>query len=265
MARCRPVLLYNRRVSDEPSTDELWDDYLATRSLDDRNALVVRYGSLVRAVASKVASGLPSSVDRDDLVAYGQFGLIDAIERYDRDRNVKFETFAITRIRGSILDEIRALDWVPRSVRTKARGLDKAAVLLEAQLGRPPTPEEVAEHLEISVSDIASSNSMVVAGYVGSIDDTFPGVSADAQQVIMIDGNPEDAVMVAEVTEILAGAVSKMPELMRAVVVLYYVEELTLAEIGEMFGVTESRICQLQGRLLRSLRESLGQGRVSLN
>lgn len=240
------------------SVEELWDAYLNSRSQHDRNELVIHYGSLVRAVATKLSVGLPSSVDRDDLTSYGQFGLIDAIERYDPERGVKFETFAITRIRGSILDEIRALDWVPRSVRTKARQLDKASSELELSLGRPPTPTELANRLEIPLSEVSDSTSMVSSGYISSIDEHAGALTYES-----LGDNPEDVAMVGEVVDIVAGAVAKMPVRMRIIVALYYIEELTLAEIGEILGVTESRVCQLQGRLLHSLRESLGLGRVA--
>ena len=243
----------------------MWIEYSRTRSQEDRNKLILHYGSLVRYVASRVAMGLPASVDRDDLTSYGQFGLIDAIERFDLGRGVKFETFAIARIRGAIIDEIRALDWVPRSIRAKARDVDRAVTALETSLGRKPEDEEIALAMGITLAELWVAQSRANVTSVTALeahegDDDRP---SEGQRLMDVASNPEDLAILSDMRDILSIAIEQMPERSKVILVLYYLEELTLAEIGEILGVTESRVCQLQSKVLHSLRASLGMGRVA--
>ncbi len=252
-------------LSMDTVTRDLWTEYSRSRSLADRNRLIVHYGSLVRYVASRVAMGLPQTVDREDLVSYGQFGLIDAIERFDLDRGVKFETFAIARIRGAIIDEIRALDWVPRSIRAKARDVERVVSGLETELGRAPEDEEIAAAMGITLAElwIAQSQANVTAVTALEAHEGDDDRPSESQRLTDLTATPEDMAMVSDLRDMIAKAVESMPERSRVIVVLYYIEELTLAEIGEILGVTESRVCQLQSKVLHQLRASLGLGRVA--
>lgn len=253
--------------------DELasaWVDFKATGDPIVRNELVLHYQSLVKMVAAKVAGGLPSMVERDDLVSYGMFGLMDAIEKYDLDKNVKFETYAVARIKGSIIDELRALDWVPRTVRSKARDVDRAQSELQAQLGRIPDDTEIAAYLDITVHELWAIQNQTNSSYLQSADGdaAFGRGAPEAQgaQYSILEAsfdpaaNPEDLYGTQEVVTLLAQAVDAMPQRSKTILVLYYLQEMTLAEIGEILGVTESRVCQLQSKVLQTLRDALHQG-----
>lgn len=241
--------------------EEAWLVFKETGNLGSRNRLVLHYTSLVRYVAAKVGGTLPAEVDRDDLISYGMFGLMDAIEKFDLDKGVKFETYAVSRIRGAIIDEIRALDWVPRSVRSKAREIDKAKTEIEAMTGRPAEHQQVAQHLGLSLEEYWSLHSQAAVLPVG----TLAGQNNDeddhrAEVTFDPTANPEELVGVGEVVDLLGEAVNNMDERSKTILVLYYIQEMTLAEIGKVLGVTESRVCQLQSKVLQTLRDTLGQG-----
>jgi RNA polymerase sigma factor FliA len=242
---------------------EAWDDYKLDQSIEARNQLVIHYGSLVRYVAAKVAMGLPSMVDRDDLISYGQFGLIEAIEAYDLERGVKFETYAVARIRGSIIDELRKIDWVPRSIRSKVRDIEKTRAELHLDTGREPTDTEIAERMSVSPAEVtylvSQAHSSLIAGLEESIDErtSISDVTFD------VASNPEDLIETSEVSDLVALAVANMPERYKTILVLYYIEQMTLEEIGGVLGVTESRVCQLQSKVLAHLRDTLSQGALS--
>lgn len=241
-----------------------WAEYKGSdvRDLEIRNQLALHYTSLVRYVATKVASGLPSMVERDDLVSYGMFGLLDAIEKFDLDKGVKFETYAVARIKGSIIDELRALDWVPRTIRSKARDVERASTELHATLGRPAEDSELAAHLGITVAELwmlqSSSNVTSVHALENDSDDDDHQSLSDL--AFDLASSPEDLFATQEIVDIVAKAVDTMPQRSKTILVLYYLQEMTLAEIGEVLGVTESRVCQLQSKVLQSLREALGHG-----
>jgi RNA polymerase sigma factor FliA len=214
-------------------------------------------------VAGRLGSGLPAHVDEGDLVSYGLLGLIGAIERYDPDRDIKFETYAIARIRGSIIDELRALDWVPRSVRSRAREIERAIAALEAKLGRAPTDEEIADKVGISVDELEESLSDISRSSIAALDELW-SVSGEGDQVSLLDTledpdsvRPADALDETELREILGDAISRLPEREKLVITLYYYEELTLREIGEVLGVTESRISQLHTKAILRLKARL--------
>lgn len=238
-----------------------WLDYQESRDHEARNRLVLHYDSLVRVVAGKVHAGLPRSVDREDLVSYGMFGLLDAIEKYDPTKNVKFTTYAVTRIRGAIIDEIRALDWIPRTIRARAREVDRAEAELHSRLGRPATDLELTVHLGVSPADLHRLRSQVDAAYTESLDDGIVGddVRGSGRGI----GSPEEIFEVGQVATLVAGVIDSLPSRSKTILVLYYIHEKTLAEIGEILGVTESRVCQLQSKLLQSLHIGFSEGSLA--
>jgi RNA polymerase sigma factor FliA len=242
---------------------ELWRSYKNEGDERARERLVVAYSPLVKFIAGRMASGLPSHVDEGDLVSYGLLGLIGAIERFDLDREIKFETFAVARIKGAIIDELRSLDWVPRSVRARARDVERAHAALEAELGRAPRDEEMAEKLEISVDEFHDALLQIANSSVLALDDlwTFADPDGSGGQISVLDTiqdpnaiDPEAEAHTAELKDRLADAIESLPERERLVIALYYYENLTLREIGEVLGVTESRVSQLHTKSVLALR-----------
>ena len=229
----------------------------------DRDRLILTYAPLVKYVAGRLGSGLPAHVDEGDLISYGLLGLISAIERYDPDRDIKFETYAIVRIKGAIIDELRALDWVPRSVRSRAREIERAIAELEAKVGRAPTDEEIAHKIGISQDELEESLTDISRSSIAALDELWSG-GADGDQVSLLDTiedqagpRPADALDETEVRETLADAIARLPEREKLVITLYYYEELTLREIGDVLGVTESRVSQLHTKAILRLRSRL--------
>jgi RNA polymerase sigma factor FliA len=244
-------------------TIHLWHEYRRSRDRKVRDRLILTYAPLVKYVAGRLGSGLPAHVDDDDLVSYGLLGLIGAIERYDPDRDVKFETYAIARIKGSIIDELRSLDWVPRSVRSRARDIERAIGELESRLGRAPTDEEIAGKLGVSEDELNESLSEISRTSIAALDELWT-VSSGGDSVALIDTiedeqgpNPQAALDETELREAIADAISRLPEREKLVVTLYYYEELTLREIGEVLGVTESRVSQLHTKAILRLKARL--------
>jgi RNA polymerase sigma factor for flagellar operon FliA len=242
----------------------LWREFRARGDQAIRDRLIVTYAPLVKYVAGRLGSGLPAHVDDEDLVSYGLLGLIGAIERYDPDRDVKFETYAIARIRGAIIDELRALDWVPRSVRSRARDIERAIAELEAKLARAPTDEEISQKLGLSEEELNDSLSEISRSSIAALDElwTISGTSGD--QVALIDTiedpeapDPQSSLSQTEMREAIADAIARLPEREKLVVTLYYYEELTLREIGEVLGVTESRVSQLHTKAVLRLKARL--------
>jgi RNA polymerase sigma factor for flagellar operon FliA len=235
--------------------EELWAEYLAERTRPLRDRLVVHYTPLLRAVAHRLGSALPSYVEVADLVQCGVFGLIDAVERFDPERSPRFESYAVPRIRGAILDELRAQDWVPRTVRGRARELERAQERLESRLQRAATDAELAEELGLGVQEVRALGRQVQLISVEALDESSGGVS----EVLADDGAPDPMAVVqaAETLRQLAFAVEQLEQRDRDVVRLYYLENRTLAEIGRLLGVTESRVCQLHTRLVGRLRGRL--------
>ena len=249
----------------DPRTDisALWDSYKDGQDMDARDALILNFSPLVKYVAGRLASSLPQTVDTADLISYGIFGLIDAIEKFDRSRAIKFETYAIARIKGAIIDELRAMDWVPRSVRSRAREIEAAYIVLENQLRRVPSDDEVAAHMGISSKDLADILTKLSYTSVVSFEELWVGGERDEGQNAIgsiRDDTAEDPVAIfesAEIKDILAGAIDKLPERERTVIALYYYEGLTLKEIGQVLGVTESRVSQLHTKAVLRLRARL--------
>jgi RNA polymerase sigma factor for flagellar operon FliA len=242
-----------------------WGAYHDGRAQDDRNVLVLHYTSLVRYVAAKVAATLPSMVERDDLVSYGVFGLMDAIAKFDPDKGVKFETYAVARIRGHIIDELRHLDWVPRSVRSKARDVERSRAGLESQLGRPPEDSELAESMGLSVPELWQLMSQAAVVSVSALQENDGDDRLSVGDVAFDPtANPEDLFEAGgEITGMIAKAIDSMPQRSKTILALYYLQDMTLAEIGEILGVTESRVCQLQSKALSGLGDYLSEGLVN--
>jgi len=242
--------------------DELWKAYKRDGTKELRDQLIVRYSPVVKYVAGRIASGLPRHVDQSDLVGYGTLGLIDAIEKFQPDRNVKFETYAVTRIKGAILDQLRAVDWVPRSVRAKARSLERASSKLEMELGRSPTDAELALEMHITEEELGTLLGQVSLLGVAALDDVLRRGDASERTTmgeLLADQTPGPVALyeIKETREILAGALDRLGERERAVMLLYYYEGLTLKEIGEVFGITESRACQIHAKAMIQLRHWL--------
>lgn len=253
------------------STDRLWRKYKERDSVQAREQLIVHYAPLVRQVAGRVAVGLPPSVDPDDLHGYGIFGLMDAVDKFEPERGIKFETYAQARIRGAMIDGLRSDDWVPRSVRQKARELDRAVGKLEAELGRSATDDEIRRELGLTKAEYDALLVDVRGASLVSLDDLL-GQDADGEaplrlgQLVKDEGTPEPgaAFEAEEVVRLLAEAIDDLPERERLIVTMYYYEELTLKEIGHVLGVSESRISQLHSRSMTRLRGRLQRLRDAL-
>jgi RNA polymerase sigma factor for flagellar operon FliA len=246
----------------------LWKEFKDTADQSLRERLILHYSPLVKYVAGRVGVGLPPNIEQADLVSYGIFGLIDAIEKFDISRAIKFETYAISRIKGAIIDELRAIDWIPRSVRYKAREVEKAYAALESRLHRSPTEPEVAAELGISLDDLHTIFSQVSFVNVIALDELLNvgGERGDKLSLVdtLEDTKAEDPVQAFETEEtkyLLARAINTLPEREKIVVTLYYYEGLTLAEIGQVLGVTESRICQMHTKAVLQLRGKLNDQR----
>jgi RNA polymerase sigma factor FliA len=243
----------------------LWRQYAKTKDQGVRDRLILTYAPLVKYVAGRLGSGLPAHVDENDLVSYGLLGLIGAIERFDPERDIKFETYAIARIKGSIIDELRAMDWVPRSVRSRARDIERAIGELERKLHRAPSDEEIAEKLGVSTDDLNESLSEIGRSSIAALDELWTvSSSGGGDQVALIDTiedtqgpEPQSELAQTELREALGEAIARLPEREKLVVTLYYYEELTLREIGEVLGVTESRVSQLHTKAILRLKARL--------
>jgi RNA polymerase sigma factor FliA len=250
-------------VGDELVT--LWESFKRDANADAREKLILHYAPLVKYVASRVATGLPASVDQHDLVSYGMFGLIDALEKFEPGRGNKFETYAIPRIKGAIIDELRAMDWVPRSIRFKARELEKAQADLEAKLKRRPSEEELAERLGMSRRELHAMVSQISFVSVLALDEVVSAGSDRGDQVTLMDTiadkglDPTWGLESQEMRGLLAAAINSLSEREKIVVTLYYFEGLTLSEIGEILGVTESRVCQIHTKAVGGLRGQLSE------
>jgi RNA polymerase sigma factor FliA len=245
---------------------ELWAEFKEIHSSGARERLILHYAPLVKYVASRVATGLPATVEQADLVSYGLFGLIDALEKFDMGRAIKFETYAIPRIRGAIIDELRAMDWVPRSVRFKAREIEKAYADLEAGLKRTPTDEEIAHHLRITPDELHDVVTQISFVSVMALDELLSVGGEHGDRFSLLDTladatamDPTSRILGSETRGLLARAINSLSEREKLVVTLYYFEGLTLAEIGEILGVTESRVCQIHTKAVGQLRGHLAE------
>ncbi|MGN6371840.1 MAG: RNA polymerase sigma factor WhiG [Solirubrobacteraceae bacterium] len=249
---------------------ELWRRYKSEGDDRARERLVVAYSPLVKYVAGRTAAGLPPHVDEADLISYGLVGLISAIERFDPSREIKFETYAITRIKGAIIDELRSIDWVPRSVRSRAREIERANAKLEHRLQRAPTDEEMAQELGLTVPELHESLLAISHSSVAALDELWSVSDSSGDQVSLMDTiedpnapDPSHALDVGDLKDRIADAIASLPEREKLVIALYYYENLTLREIGEVLGVTESRISQLHTKAVLRLRSRMQEAEES--
>ena len=250
-------------IFDEKTEDELWLEFKKTQSPELRNAFIRQYMPLVKYVAGKVHTGMPGSVEFDDLVGFGQFGLLDAINKYDPEKNVKFKTYAVTRIRGAIFDELRSIDWVPRSVRQQSKEIEDTIGRLEAKLGRTASDAEVAGAMGISEEEFQQTILKVSGTSILSLNDVW--YSGDESDHVSIGDciespsslNPDVIVEREEIRRVIIEAINELPEKEKMVLVLYYYEDLTFKEIGQVLNVSESRISQLHTKANLRLRSKL--------
>ncbi len=233
---------------------KLWLAYQQSKKTEIREKLIEHYLPLVKLVAGRLAISLPQHVDKDDLISNGFFGLLDAIEKYDTSRGIKFETYAVVRIRGAMLDAIRSQDWVPTSVRQKAKQYEQAIAQLENQLGRSATDEEVAMALGISSSELYTLINQLNASTIMPLED-FTKAETSSNHLV----NPSDHIEAEEVKQDLAKAIDKLPEKEKLVVSLYYYEGLTLKEISLILKLSEARISQLHTKSIFRLRGALSR------
>lgn len=245
---------------------DLWRRYKGDQAPDARDQLIVEYSPLVKYVAGRVSTGLPNSIEQADLVSYGIFGLIDAIDKFDLDRGIKFETYAVSRIKGAIIDELRSIDWVPRSVRAKAREVEKTINSLENSLKRSPSDEEISEAMGIGIADLQAIYSQMSFVSLVALDEVMSMGSDRSDKVALVDTiedtgaeDPVQSFEGEEMKQILSQAIDKLSEREKIVVTLYYYEGMTLNEIGQVLGVTESRVCQMHTKAVMQLRGRLAE------
>lgn len=243
------------------AVQDVWKEYKEKGSNSAREKLIIHYAPLVKYVAGRVSSSLPPNVEYGDLVSYGIFGLIDAVFKFEPSKGIKFETYAMSRIRGAIIDELRAIDWVPRSVRFKARELEKAYVKLENELRRSPNDEEIACELGISIKEYEALMNQVSFLSMLALDELWNVGGEKGEKVTLAetleDRTAEEPSLVfekEEEKELIAEEINRLPEREKMVIALYYYQGLTLREIGLMLGVTESRVCQMHTRAILRLR-----------
>ena len=235
------------------SVDLLWRRFKDDGDKDARDRLILQYSPLVKYVAGRVRSGLPSTVEQADLVSDGVIGLMDAIDKFDPDRGLQFQTYAVSRIRGAIVDGLRASDWVPRSIREKIRDINAAQAGLERQLGRAPQDDEVAAELGITVAELRTMYSQTAYTSVVSFEAATLDDEETPRAAVDLPGADDD------IPPGFLAAVRELAERDQIVVALYYWERLTLAEIGQVLGVTESRVSQLHTRATMTLRRKLAE------
>ena len=247
--------------------DPIWVTYKKTKDENLRNLLIERYMPLVRSISERLLATLPKSIDIDDLTSAGIFGLIDAIDGFDIERGIKFKTYCTTRIRGSILDELRSQDWVPRLVRLKAHKIERAYKALETKYGRKPTDYEMAKCLEISISEYNAMLEESSATSVFSLNDKWEEEeddSAISKVEVLQDRKSEDPIDLLNQKDVFDFMTRNLSEKERLVLIMYYYEGLTMKEIGEVLDLTESRICQIHAAVLERLQNQLQRNRVSL-
>ncbi len=245
---------------DENQKNKLWETYAKNRAADIRETLIIEYSPLVKIIAGRLSIYLGYNVEYEDLVSYGIFGLIDAIDKFDYGKGIKFETYASLRIRGAILDQIRKMDWVPRTLRQKQKKMDAALLKLEKELGRPATDQEMAAELGITIEEFYSWENQSKASGLVSLDEFLEQgteVRTDSSEGTRYD-SPDAVVEKKELKELLKAALEILTEKERNVILLYYYEELTLKEISSIMEVSESRISQLHTKALQKMKTKLG-------
>lgn len=245
---------------DENSKEKLWDLYAKNKNPELREKIIIEYAPLVKLVAGRLSMYLGYNVEYEDLVSYGIFGLIDAIDKYDFNKNVKFETYASLRIRGAILDQIRKMDWIPRSVRQKQKKIESAMSKLETEYGRAATDEEIARELDISTEELDTWNGQAKVSNIVSLEDFIEQgseIKMDASHNFQFE-QPERVVEKAELAMMLEKALDTLTEKEKSVVLFYYYEDLSLKEISRVLEVSESRVSQLHTKAIQKMKKYLG-------
>lgn len=252
---------------DENSRNHLWKEYMSTKNSEIRDKIILEYAPLVKIVAGRLSIYLGYNVEYDDLVGYGIFGLIDAIDKFDYDKGVKFETYASLRIRGAILDQIRKMDWIPRSLRQKQKKMEAAISKIETQYGRPAKDEEIASELGIETEELISWQGQAKITNIISLDEFVE--AAGGKEVNAIKSNsyeqPESIALKNEIKQQLMDSLETLTDKERKVILLYYYEELTLKEISRILEVSESRVSQLHTKALQKMKVKLGDYMEILN
>lgn len=248
---------------DEKEGIQLWEEYVETRSAELRDRLIIAYSGLVKIVAGRMSMYLGYNVEFEDLVSYGVFGLIDAVDKFDFEKGVKFETYASLRIKGAILDQIRKMDWIPRTLRQRQKKIENALRDIEGRLNRGATDEELALELGITLEELEEWKNQAEVSSIISLDDYLDqgsDIKPDGTREIGISSfeAPESYVEKEELKKALALAIHGLTDKEQKVISLYYFEELTLKEISAVLSVSESRISQLHTRALSKLKEKLG-------
>lgn len=237
----------------------LWEEYSKYHTPELREKIIIEYAGLVKIVAGRLSIYLGYNVEYDDLVGYGTFGLIDAIDKFDYDKGVKFETYASLRIRGAILDQIRKMDWIPRTLRQKQKRLDAAYQKIESTYGRAATDEEIAKELDISIEEVDSWQNQTQISNLVSLDEYMEQGEGKVESNQSEDfAQPQKIVEKQELKELLIKALEYLTEKEKKVIVLYYYEDLTLKEISAVLEVSESRVSQLHTKALQKMRQKLG-------
>ena len=244
----------------EVERQKIWEKYTKNPTQEMRAQIIIEYAPLVKIVAGRLSMYLGGNVEYEDLVSYGVFGLIDAIDKFDTNKDVKFETYASLRIRGSILDQIRKMDWIPRTVRQRQRKIDEAIKSLEARTGKTPTDEMLAEELGVSGEELLSWQSQLKVTNVVSLNEF---VESGNEPVMDAKGNfrfaqPEEVIAETELKQMLKDAMQLLTEKEQKVILLYYSEDLTLKEISRVLEVSESRISQLHTKALQKMKKKMG-------
>lgn len=244
----------------EVERQKIWEKYTKNPTQEMREQIIIEYAPLVKIVAGRLSMYLGGNVEYEDLVSYGVFGLIDAIDKFDTNKDVKFETYASLRIRGSILDQIRKMDWIPRTVRQRQRKIDEAIKSLEARTGKTPTDEMLAEELGVSGEELLSWQSQLKVTNVVSLNEF---VESGNEPVMDAKGNfrfaqPEEVIAESELKRMLKDAMKLLTEKEQKVILLYYYEDLTLKEISRVLEVSESRISQLHTKALQKMKKKMG-------
>ena len=244
-----------------PQKPQLVEDIVITQ--ENREAVIMEYAPMIKYVASRIALRLPPHIEVDDLISVGVLGLMDAIGKYDPNRGAKFKTYAEFRVRGAILDELRSMDWVPRSVRQKATSVDAVVQKLQAKLGRPPSDEEVAKEMGVSLDEFFRTLNQTQNIPILSLEDLGIAKESGEQKSLLdclagkSDADPQTQLRLNELKEIIAKAIDTLPEKERLMISLYYYEELTMKEIGEILSITESRVSQIHSKAVFRLRTKL--------
>ena len=244
----------------EVERQKIWEKYTKNPTQEMREQIIIEYAPLVKIVAGRLSMYLGGNVEYEDLVSYGVFVLIDAIDKFDTNKDVKFETYASLRIRGSILDQIRKMDWIPRTVRQRQRKIDEAIKSLEARTGKTPTDEMLAEELGVSGEELLSWQSQLKVTNVVSLNEF---VESGNEPVMDAKGNfrfaqPEEVIAETELKRMLKDAMQLLTEKEQKVILLYYYEDLTLKEISRVLEVSESRISQLHTKALQKMKKKMG-------